>query len=649
VLPDPTTPLDRTWYGSVPHFFSQHARRNPDRVAVVDARGATRYRDLDQLSARLANHLLHHRVGSEDVVAIYGHRSTALVWALLGTLKAGAAFVILDAAYPPARLKEYMRQAKPAAWLQIECAGPLAPELESYVAELSWRCRLILPSVAEATEDGFLTNCSNEDPEITIRPNQLAYLAFTSGTTGKPKAVLGEHSSLTHFIPWLKQTFDLKESDRFSVLSGLSFNVLQREIFTALCTGSTLCMPESETIADPQLLLNWLRRDAITVVHMSPATARLCADLDAVAPLPALRCVFLAGDELHRHEVEVIRRATPQITVVNLYGATETQRAVGCYVVRDDRNEKKPNVSHEGERFQALPLGQDMPDVQLLVLNKVERLAGPGELGEICVRSPHIARGYLDDPELTLARFIKNPFTNDPADRIYKTGEFGRFRPDGDIDFATRSESRANIRGHRIELGEIEAALGGHPAVRESVVVVRGDIPDEVIIAYVVLKHGQRAGISDLRGAVNAQLPDHMIPSTFMILDSLPRTPNGKVDRRALPVPDSRRADLKDVFVAPRTSTEQSLAGIWAHLLRVERVGVHDNFFELGGHSLLAMQFIARCRDAFEIELPLRALFDNPTIEGVAFELIKIRAAGMSELPRIKVRRWRAGRKSLLS
>ena len=188
-------------------------------------------------------------------------------------------------------------------------------------------------------------------------------------------------------------------------------------------------------IADPQLLLNWLRREAITVLHMAPAMARLWADFDAPPLLSVLRSVFFAGDELHPRDVEVIRRAAPAVTVANLYGTTETQRAVGCYVVCDERKEKNPNVSYQGELFQALPLGQEMPDVQLLVLSKVERLAGPGELGEICVRSPHIARGYLDDPELTVARFITNPFTNDPADRIYKTGEFGRFRPDGNIEF----------------------------------------------------------------------------------------------------------------------------------------------------------------------------------------------------------------------
>jgi acyl-coenzyme A synthetase/AMP-(fatty) acid ligase/aryl carrier-like protein len=362
---------------------------------------------------------------------------------------------------------------------------------------------------------------------------------------------------------------------------------------------------------------------------MAPATARLWADFGAAPPLSALRTVFFGGDEVHQRDLEVVRRAAPASTVASFYGATETQRAVGCYVVCEERAEKNPNVSHEGELLQAIPLGQEMPDVQLLVLNKVERLAGPGELGEICVRSPHIARGYLDDPELTLARFTTNPFTNDPPDRIYKTGEFGRFRLDGNIDFVARSESRVNIRGHRIELGEIEAALNGHPAVRENV-VLRWDIPDEGLIAYVVLKQGERADASELRGAVKAQLPEHMVPSTFVFLDSLPRTPNGKVDSRALPLPDQRRPDLKDVFVAPRTPAEQSLAGLWAHLLRVQRVGIHDNFFELGGHSLLAMQFIARFRDSFGVELPLRALFDNPTIEGVALELMKIQAGGLS-------------------
>ena len=229
-LPDPTTPLDRTWHGSVQHFFSHYARQNPDRLAVVDAHGATRYRDLDQRSSQLANYLLDHGIGGEDVVAIYGDRSAALVWALLGILKAGAAFVILDPAFPAARLKAYMSQARPAAWIQIEGAGQLPRELETCLAELPCRCRLTLPGVDEPSVNSLLANYSDEDPEIIINPNQLAYLAFTSGTTGKPKAVLGEHASLTHFVPWLRQSFDLRGSDRFSVLSGLSWNLLQREI-----------------------------------------------------------------------------------------------------------------------------------------------------------------------------------------------------------------------------------------------------------------------------------------------------------------------------------------------------------------------------------------------------------------------------------
>jgi acyl-coenzyme A synthetase/AMP-(fatty) acid ligase/aryl carrier-like protein len=386
-------------------------------------------------------------------------------------------------------------------------------------------------------------------------------------------------------------------------------------------------MPDAETVADPDLLLEWLGREAITVLHIAPAKARLWADFDAVpASFLALRSVFFGGDELRQCDVEAIKRAAPAATIANHYAATETQRAVGCYVVCDERKKKEPNGTWEGEPLQAFPLGQEMPDVQLLVLNKADRLAGPGELGGIYVRSPHIARGYLDDPELTLARFIGNPFTNDPADRLYKTGEFGRFRTDGNIDFVARSESRVNIRGHRIELGEIEMALNGHPAVRESVIVVRGDIPDEVLVAYVALKQGQSTRADDLRNAVKAQLPDPMMPSTFVVLDSLPRTPNGKIDRQALPLPEQRRSDLKEVFVAPRTPTEEWLAELWAHLLQVERVGIHDNFFELGGHSLLAMQFVNRLRNKFEVELPLRALFDNPTIEGVALEVIKIQA-----------------------
>ncbi len=379
-------------------------------------------------------------------------------------------------------------------------------------------------------------------------------------------------------------------------------------------------MPDPERIGDPDWLAGWMRREEVTIAHMTPAMGQLLAESAAEEEGPgvdSLRYVFLVGDVLSRRDVARLEALAPNVTCVNFYGSTETQRAVGYHVASG----RQPGAAKE-----ILPLGRGIEDVQLLVLRRVGAAdgetapTGVGELGEVCVRSPHIALGYLGDPALTTQRFLTNPFTGEPGDRIYRTGDLGSYLPNGEVVFAGRADLQVKIRGFRIELGEIEGCLGRYPGVKEAVVVAREEDGEKRLVAYVVPGVEPAPTVRELRDFLRELLPEYMVPAAFVLLGGLPLTPNNKVDRRALPAPEASGVE-RQAYVAPRTLAEELLAGIWAEVLKVERVGVRDNFFELGGHSLLAVQVVSRVRAAAQIELPLRAVFQNPTIEGLAGDL----------------------------
>lgn len=338
----------------------------------------------------------------------------------------------------------------------------------------------------------------------------------------------------------------------------------------------------------------------------------------------ALRYAFTVGDVLTHHDIERLERVAPGITNVNLYGTTETQRAVSSHITTSSKVSGK----------QRIPLGRGMPGVQLLVLNHNRELAGIGELGQIHVRSPHLARGYVSDDGLTRERFILNPYTGEANDRVYVTGDLGRYLPDGNTEFVGRVDQQIKIRGFRIEPGEIEVALARHTGIRAAVVMARalrpgdkgakvdgGDAEPGVpkpahLIAYVVCRDGVTPAADDLRQHLRKRVPDYMIPAAFVFLDELPLTPNEKVDRDALPEPTEPIGERD--YMAPRSAMEEVVAQIWSDVLRLERVGIHDNFFELGGHSLLATQAVQRMRDALKVELPLRSLFESATIGELA-------------------------------
>ncbi|HEV7784408.1 MAG TPA: amino acid adenylation domain-containing protein, partial [Thermoanaerobaculia bacterium] len=454
MLPAPGLPLDDTWYGPVHQVFARWAAAVPERTAIVDSRGTVSYGELDWRSNRLARTLCEGGVRKGDVVAVYGHRSAPIVWAILGILKAGAAFVVLDPAYPAQRLVELIEVAQPRAWLEMEAAGALAPGLAEYVSARSWCRRLRLSFAPDPAAEW--ERASAAPVAVEVGPDDVAYIAFTSGSTGIPKGVQGRHGPLSHFIPWQQSQFGLDASDRFCMLSGIAHDPLQRDIFTPLQIGGAIVIPDPAEIMVSGHLAEWLQREEVTVAHLTPAMGQVIAQARPGTALPALRYTFLVGDVLTRRDAARLQRLAPRMTCVNFFGSTETQRAVSFYVVPD-----VPAADASGEASQeVLPLGRGMQDVQLLVLSAGDQLAGISEVGEVCVRSPHLARGYLDDPELTARKFVLNPFTGASGDRLYRTGDLGRYLADGNVGFLGRADQQVKIRGFRIELGEIQAVLG---------------------------------------------------------------------------------------------------------------------------------------------------------------------------------------------
>lgn len=610
-LPNPAQPLDSDWKGSVQAQVSLNARKFPQRLAIVAPLEEWTYQELDSRSNRIADYLSAHGVAPHDIVAVYAHRSAPLVAAVLGILKAGAAFVILDPAYPAARLLDCLRTARPRAWLQMEAAGALPEALEEFAASSSMPCRLEIPRDGSAIER-ILGKYSADDTTVAVEADDAACIAFTSGSTGRPKGVLGRHGPLSHFLPWQERTFKLEAGDRFSMLSGLSHDPLQRDIFTPLWLGAILCIPDPQIIGTTELS-RWMAEERITFAHLTPAMARLLTGTAASdCRMPSLRYAFFVGDKLSRGDVSRLRRLAPKVMCIASYGTTETQRAVGYYPVPPEA-ELQDNRDNE-----IYPLGRGIDGVQLLVLTDEKVLAGVGQLGEIYVRSPHLAKGYIADEAVTQARFLTNPFTGMKDDRLYRTGDLGRYLPNGDVVFAGRVDNQVKIRNFRIELGDIEAALGQHPQVRECAVRAAQAMPgEEWLLACVVPSREASPAIPELRNFLRQKLPEHMVPAAFIFLDALPLTPNGKLDREALPAPVRKRSQLESDFVTPRNAAEEELAGVWADVLKLEKVGVKDNFFELGGDSLTAAQIIAKANKAgFKIDVT--HILQNQTIAELA-------------------------------
>lgn len=621
VLPDPCAELPVPQYPLITQQFATKARQVPKQEAIRQGNQTWSYRELYRSAYILAGVLQSAGIGKGDVVAVCGDRSFGVIAAMLGVFFSGGVLLTLDRNLPEERHTVMLREAKAQALLSI--GQPFAADL---------------PTIQIDPQTGRPLNTRVNDNFIlpTIDPDDPAYIFFTSGTTGVPKGVLGRHKGLAHFLTWQRETFNVQKSDRSGQLTGLSFDVVLRDIFLPLTSGATLCLPDATVNLSAKSVLPWLEREGITLLHTVPSLAQSwIVDRPSGVSLRSLRRIFFAGEPLTDNLIRAWRQAFPEAgEIVNLYGPTETTLAKFGYRV--------PQTLLPGIQ----PVGFPQPSVQGLILGKNNRLCGIGEAGEIVIRTPFRSLGYINASQGDRQRFVQNPWSNDATDLLYRTGDRGRYRPDGSIEILGRIDRQVKIRGVRIEPGEIEAVINTHPAVAQAVVVVREDSPgNKRLVAYGVRQRGQETTTGQVREFIKGKLPQFMLPEAIVLLDSLPLTPNGKVDRRALPAPDEVRQEESKAVILPRNAIESQLLNIWQTVLGIHTIGVQDNFFELGGHSLMMVSLF----DAIERELgktlPMSLLFEAPTIEALAqhFEpnesalawdsLVQIRAGNPAKAP----------------
>ncbi|HYP52501.1 MAG TPA: amino acid adenylation domain-containing protein, partial [Pyrinomonadaceae bacterium] len=570
-------------------LFERRAALAPDALAAECARGALTYRDLDERANRVARVLRAHGVGAESIVGVLVNRSGEMLAALLGVLKAGGAYLPIDPAYPAERIAFMLRDSGAAVLLT---EAELAAELPAHGA------RVVL---LDAERDSLAReSCAPLAP--AAKSENLAYVIYTSGSTGRPKGVAVTHRSLMNLVNWHRSAYNVTPEDRATQLAGTGFDASVWELWPYLTAGASIHLSDEETRLAPALLRDWLVERRATVTFLPTPLAESVLSLEWPQDA-ALKFMLTGGDRLTLYP-------TPAhaFQLVNHYGPTE-------YTVVTTAARVPARLEAES----APPIGRPVSNTRGYLLDARMQTVPVGVVGELYVGGDGLARGYLNRPELTAERFVPDPFSTEPGARLYRTGDLARFLADGQIEYVGRSDEQVKIRGFRIELGEIEAALAQHEQLREVVVVARQEGGEKRLVAYVTTHEGaERTTASELRGFLKSRLPDYMIPSAFVVLDAMPLTPNGKVDRRELPAPESASAEGEGTHVAPRTPVEEVLAGIWAQVLGRTRVGATDNFFELGGHSLLATQVMSRVRESFQVELPLRALFEEPTVAGLA-------------------------------
>ena len=603
LLADPAAVLPEPTFPPVARLFLDRAAAAPDTVALCQGGTVWSYAGLRRRALAIARHLADHGVAPGEIVAVTSPPSLDLIATLLGVLIARGAFLILDRKLPAARRRLLAERSGARHLVRLDGDGSGAESWDGLDEESVSGISLVWldPDVLA----GFEADGAPEPADPG--PDDPAYVFFTSGTTGTPKAILGRQRGLAHFVSWQRDAFEIAAGDRVAQLTGLAFDVVLRDIFLPLVSGATLCLPDDGD-RSPERMLPWLAEEAITALHTVPSLASVW--LDAVPEglrLSSLRWVFFAGEPLTDHLVRRWRaELAPQGGVVNLYGPTETTLAKCFYRVPDP---PAPGVQ---------PVGAAIPSAQALVLAGGRRCA-VGEAGEIVIRTPFRSLGYLAASEEDHRRFRPNPFRDDAGDLLYFTGDRGRYRADGVLEILGRLDDQVKIRGMRVEPGEVRAALLRQDGVRECAVVAREDSPgNKRLVAYVVPADTAGFDVTEARHILRRELPDYMVPAAIMVLAALPLTPNGKLDRRALPVPEGARADHLGRYVAPRDRTEVELVAIWEDLLGVSPIGVGDDFFELGGHSLLAMRLVSVVQDRFGCNLPLATLLAPGTIEDFA-------------------------------
>jgi amino acid adenylation domain-containing protein len=594
------------------HWFEAQVERTPDAVAVIAEDEQLSYTRLNARANQVGHYLRRLGIGPETVVGLCLERSVAMAVGVLGILKAGGTYVPLDPLYPSERLALMLEDsAAPVVVTERRWAEKLPPTGAQVVClSREW------PQIErEPTE--------NVDSDLT--GDQPAYLMYTSGSTGRPKGVLGLHRGMINRFQWMWQRYPFEPGEVCCQKTSLSFGDSVWEIFGPMLQGVPVVYLADEVVKDPQRLVAALAEREVTRVVLVPSLLRALLESDEALGerLPRLKLWVCSGEAL---PVELWRRfqaRLPGRVLLNLYGSSEVSADVTYYESGQDGCE-------EG----SVPIGVPIANTQVYVLDQRQQVTPVGVAGEIYVGGQGLARGYWRRPELTAERFVPNPYGRELGARLYRMGDVGRHRPDGQIEHLGRVDHQVKIRGFRVEVGEIETHLRQHPAVRGAVVLAHEEASgNRSLVAYVVLDQALATTMNDLHRFLREKLPEYMVPSIFVPIEALPLTPSGKVDRQRLPAPHRSQPPLAGRSVAPRNPIEEVLAALWAEVLGLEQVGVEDNFFEVGGHSLSATQLVSRMRQAFQIDLPLRRLFESPTIAGLAALIEAARRSGSQGTP----------------
>ncbi|HLO62362.1 MAG TPA: amino acid adenylation domain-containing protein, partial [Azonexus sp.] len=576
-------------------LFEAQAAQRPEAVAVVADEQRLSYGELDARSNRLAHHLQQHGVGPDRLVAVHAERSLDMVVALLGILKAGGAWLPVDPDCPPARLAHILDEAQPAVLLSQAALRDRLPDTRppTFWLDEDWPAIAAQPATPVSSP---------------VAAHHLAYVIHTSGSTGRPKGVLIPHSALANHMFWLQRTHPLLPTDALLQKTPFVFDAAVWEFFAPLLVGARLVMARPGGHRDPAYLTATIRRERISILQLVPTQLRmLLAEPSFVGGASPLRHVFCGGEPLTPELADAFRRCLPEVALSNLYGPTEATIDTTCW-----------DCPAEGE-LSVVPIGRPIDNVRVHIVNPQLQLQPLGVPGELVIGGSGLARGYLGPPGADAARFIDDPFSNEPGARLYRSGDLARTLPDGNIEYLGRLDGQLKLHGYRIEPGEIERCIASHPGVTAACVVAREDTPGRrQLVAYVVAGQAPDNLAEELRATIRAVLPDYMLPAAFVQLDALPLTVAGKIDRQALPAPAAVDSVRQAHAVAPRTATEELILEQFHAVLERSDFGVLDSFFDLGGHSIMAAQLVNRLQQATGLDLLLRHLFERPSAAGLA-------------------------------
>lgn len=581
-------------------LFERQAAKTPDLTAVTYEGKSLSYRELNERANQLAHYLRKRGVAPETLVGICLNRTPELVIGLLGIWKSGGAYVPLDPAYPQERLN-YMMQDSAAKFLLT--TGEL---------------KLLFPSSADKAilldaDWDRISKESSANPESAAAPSNLAYVMYTSGSTGEPKGAMILHSGLVNYLTWAIGAYRVEEGRSVPVHSSISFDLTVTSMYPALLAGGQVELLR-EDVGAQNLIVALKKADHRSLVKITPAHLELLSQqLGSQEAAHVTKTFVIGGEALLAENLILWREFAPATRLINEYGPTET--VVGCCVYE---------VRPEDPKTGPVAIGRPIANTQLYILDSNLQPVPAGVKGDLYIGGAGVARGYFNRPELTQKKFIPDPFSGQSGARLYKSGDLARYRQDGTLEYLGRVDDQVKVRGYRIELGEIEAALAAHPKVQSCTILALEETPgNKQLVAYAVPQVNQSLVADDLKEFLKQSLPEYMVPAQFVFLDSFPLTQNGKIDRKALPAPSHANVSAAHEFVAPRNETERKVAAMWVELLKVEKIGIHDDFFDLGGHSLMAIKALSRIREEFDVDLPLATLLQAPTVAQLAALLHK--------------------------